>query len=179
MSDRVNLVDLLGDSLISAQGDPAARVPVRSLDGKTVGLYFSAGWCAPCRKFTPRLLSLYQNLNTGGSRFEVVFVSSDRDEAQFQAYFKDMPWLALPFKDSKLRNSVAQTFGVMGIPTLVLLGPDGKILNENARGAVLQDPEGAGFPWEGQSDLSGGGIRPWKLALLVILMWFLAKLIIN
>ena len=28
-----------------------------------------------------------------------MFVSSDKDEASFFEYFKDMPWLAVPFND--------------------------------------------------------------------------------
>ena len=34
---------------------------------------------------------------------EVVFVSSDRDEASFKEYFGEMPWLALDFSDRKLK----------------------------------------------------------------------------
>ena len=34
---------------------------------------------------------------------EVVFVSSDKDQSQFDEYFKEMPWLALDFADRDLK----------------------------------------------------------------------------
>eukprot|EP00438_Fugacium_kawagutii_P030401 Skav230844 [mRNA] locus=scaffold3471:169667:173653:+ [translate_table: standard] len=60
-----------------------------------VALYFSAHWCPPCRGFTPQLAAAL-----AGDRFpqiKVVFCSSDRSEGDFQSYYAEMPWLALPF----------------------------------------------------------------------------------
>ena len=48
-----------------------------------VGIYFSAHWCPPCRGFTPELAKIYAQCKAEGKSFEVVFVSSDRDEASF------------------------------------------------------------------------------------------------
>lgn len=31
----------------------------------------------------------------------MVFLSSDKDEASFKEYFGEMPWLAVPFGDSR------------------------------------------------------------------------------
>jgi hypothetical protein len=36
---------------------------------------------------------------------------------------------------------------VSGIPTLILLGPDGEVVTAKARDNVMADPSGAGFPW--------------------------------
>eukprot|EP00887_Chlorella_sp_A99_P005766 scaffold1.g5766.t1 len=52
--------------------------------GSYTGLYFSASWCPPCRGFTPQLVRVYEKLRAEGKNFEVVFVSSDRNEAQFK-----------------------------------------------------------------------------------------------
>jgi nucleoredoxin len=49
-----------------------------SLAGKYVGVYFSAHWCPPCRRFTPKLASTYNFLQATGKPFEVIFVSADR-----------------------------------------------------------------------------------------------------
>jgi nucleoredoxin len=68
------------------------------------GIYFSAHWCPPCRGFTPVLADCYKKLaekNAGKKfRFEVVFVSSDRDQESFDGYYSEMPWCAIPFSDS-------------------------------------------------------------------------------
>ena len=47
-----------------------------------------------------------------GASFEIVFVSSDRDEASFKEYYAEMPWLALPFEDRAQKQSVSGEFDV-------------------------------------------------------------------
>ncbi|KAI5068059.1 hypothetical protein GOP47_0016404 [Adiantum capillus-veneris] len=110
-------------------------VKVNSLKGKTVGLYFSGHWCPPCRKFTPKLKAVYDELKGRGEEFEVIFVSSDRDEASFDEYYGSMPWLALPFDDKSIR-SLSQYFDVEGIPQLVIIDPNGKTVTTDGRGLI-------------------------------------------
>ena len=51
------LLGLLGEHLIDSQGK---KVDTKTaIEGrKVIALYFSAGWCPPCKKFTLNLLSL-------------------------------------------------------------------------------------------------------------------------
>ncbi|MBA0550416.1 hypothetical protein Golob_021365, partial [Gossypium lobatum] len=117
------------------------KVPVDSLIGKTVGLYFSAQWCFPCAKFTPKLISIYHKIEQslegkgGGEDFEIVFVSSDRDQSSFDSYYGTMPWLALPFGDPIIRT-LAKYFDVQGIPCLIIIGPDGKTVTKQGRNLI-------------------------------------------
>ena len=94
------LQTLIGDSVIDKSKN---AVSVASLlpSGGVLGLYFSAHWCPPCRGFTPKLAEWYKTVKSGpnGSKFEIVFVSSDKDEQSFSEYFAEMPWHALPFSD--------------------------------------------------------------------------------
>ncbi|KAL2468207.1 putative nucleoredoxin 2 [Forsythia ovata] len=106
------------------------QAPVASLTGKTVGLFFSAQWCLPGVKFTPKLVSIYRKIKQelavkGGEDFDIVFVSSDYDQTTFDSYFQTMPWLALPFGDPAIKN-LAKYFDIRGIPSLVILGPGRK-----------------------------------------------------
>ena len=39
---------------------------------------------------------------------EVGFVSSDQDEAGFQGYFGEMPWLALPFDNKAAKHALSE-----------------------------------------------------------------------
>lgn len=117
------------------------------LAGKYVGLYFSAHWCPPCQRFTPKLIETYKALRKSRDDFEFVFVTSDREEGEFNNYTKDMPWVAIPFSEKSACRTLGSNFGVEGIPTLVILGPDGKTISGSAVSSVSQDPEGADFPW--------------------------------
>uniref|UniRef100_A0A0D6QTS7 protein-disulfide reductase n=1 Tax=Araucaria cunninghamii TaxID=56994 RepID=A0A0D6QTS7_ARACU len=111
------------------------RVPVSELAGKTVGLYFSAHWCPPCRAFTPMLVQVYTELKEKGEAFEIVFLSSDKDQGAFEEYYATMPWLALPFGD-KAQKDLRHYLHVRGIPTLVIIGPDGKTVTTGGRNLV-------------------------------------------
>jgi len=115
--------------------------------GKPLGIYFSAHWCGPCRGFTPELAKTYEAVKKAGKDFEIIFVSSDEDEKQFENYWADMPWHALPFKNREAKELLSKHFNVDGIPTFVMLDEDGKVISECARGAVGADPEGKEFPW--------------------------------
>ncbi|KNA23555.1 hypothetical protein SOVF_023640 [Spinacia oleracea] len=122
------------DFLIRNNGD---QVKITDLSGKNVGLYFSASWCPPCRNFTPTLIETYKELSGNGD-FEIVFVSSDRDEESFQGYFSKMPWLAVPISDKDTKESLGDKFSVMGIPHLVILDKDGKISTNEGVGLVTE-----------------------------------------
>jgi len=128
-----------------------------SLKGKVFGLYFSAHWCPPCRAFTPQLAEWYKK-DLKGKGFEVVFVSSDRDEASFKEYFAEQPWLALDYSNRKAKEELSNLFGVRGIPSLVIVDTDGSIINAEGRAAISGDPTGAEFPWHPKPvpNLKGG-----------------------
>jgi len=148
------------------------EVEYASLAGKTILLYFSAHWCPPCRGFTPDLVKTYNQLKADGKELEVIFASSDRDEAGFKEYFAEMPWLALKYSDREAKESLSKRFGVSGIPSLHIIEHDGTVINNSGRGAVGGDPEGKEFPWHPKpvNDLSGGPDGINETPSLVVLM---------
>lgn len=141
------LAEVLGDTFVDKTGATKKLSEITGA-GKNIGLYFSAHWCGPCRQFTPKLVKMYEKLTGEGKPFEVIFVSSDRDTTQFEEYYGEMPWLALPFNDRQRKEALSQFFGIEGIPSFVMVSPELKVLNHNARGNVSGDPEGAEFPWK-------------------------------
>lgn len=98
------------------------KISSQLLENKVIGLYFSAHWCPPCRRFTPKLAQFYEsNKSKFENSFEIVFISFDEDEDGFNEYFKEMPWKALPFSDRDRSKSLSEKFDVQGIPSLVIL----------------------------------------------------------
>ncbi|RDY14033.1 putative nucleoredoxin 1, partial [Mucuna pruriens] len=116
-------------------GKDAVKIPVSELKGKVVLLYFSAHWCPPCRAFLPKLIDAYHKIKANDNALEVVFISSDRDQASFDEFFAGMPWLALPYGDSR-KKFLSRKFNVSGIPTLVAIGSNGQTVTKDARDLV-------------------------------------------
>ncbi|KPA80473.1 tryparedoxin-like protein [Leptomonas pyrrhocoris] len=61
----------------------------KAFEGKKyVLIYFSAHWCPPCQRFTPLLADFYDE-HKDKYGFEVLFVSSDREEGRMMDFFQN------------------------------------------------------------------------------------------
>jgi nucleoredoxin len=119
--------DLQPKLIESKNGKP---VPYEAAETKPefTAIYYSAHWCPPCRALTPKLVTWYKNTKARFKNFELVFASSDKDEAAMMEYMKEdkMPWPAIRFDEKK--SSGVGKYAAGGIPYLVLLDKDGKDL---------------------------------------------------
>merc|ERR1711959_416482 len=79
-------------------------------------------------------------------KMEIVFVSSDRDENAFKEYFGEMPWQALPYEKRKEKEELSDACGVEGIPSFVVINPDGTVVTTDGRSKVMKDPKAETFP---------------------------------
>jgi nucleoredoxin len=131
---KLSLKDILGNTLTTADGK---SVSIDQLSGKKVGLYFSASWCPPCHVFTPRLVEFYNVLKKQGKLFEIVLVNYDETDKDMAAYMRDakMPWLAMPFDENRAKKLWGD-FKIPGIPTLIVVGADEKIITRDGRADV-------------------------------------------
>ncbi len=116
------------EGLVNAEGKPVAA---STLKGKVVAVYFSAEWCGPCQTFSPQLVKFAEK---NAAKMAVVFVSLDRSNESMLAYMKKagMTWAATPFKSASGRGLMEKN-NISGIPTLLVLGKDGKVLTSNGR----------------------------------------------
>jgi nucleoredoxin len=139
------LQELFGDKLVKADG---SEVSLDALKGKTIGIYFSAHWCPPCRQFTPVLVKTYNELVKSGKPFEIVFVSSDRSKEAMQGYMEEtgMAWTAIPY-GSEQKNKLSSKYGVRGIPTFVVVNADGELITKAGRRDVAQKGVDAFAEW--------------------------------
>ncbi len=95
-------------------------------------LYFSAHWCGPCRHFTPSLVGTYNELQAKyRNKFEVIFVSRDRSSRDMEKYMEEtvMPWSAQKF--TAIKKSSLNKYQGPGIPCLVLVDRDGKVISDS------------------------------------------------
>ena len=145
------LNDLIPSKLENAKGEEVSR---DKLKGKIVGIYFSAKWCPPCRGFTPSLVN-FRDANQ--EDFEVVFVSSDRNAKAQKDYMNEykMQWVPVEH-NSSAANKLKKKFKVRGIPSLVIVGPDGKTITTDGRGVVSRNPKGAIASWKKKTGNSKG-----------------------
>jgi thiol-disulfide isomerase/thioredoxin len=75
---------------------------------KSIGIYFSAHWCSPCRSFTPKLAEIYKEVQESSQSFRLFFVSCDEDEKSFDEYRSTMPWLALALNSGAILDAYFQ-----------------------------------------------------------------------
>ena len=118
---------LKGDLVYWKNGTPA-HYDDGALEKKQVfALYFSAHWCGPCRKFTPKLVDFYNRIAPQHPEFEIVFVSADKSLFAMEKYLSEMPWPAVEFGKLSGKTGLKQ-LGGDSIPSLLVLDAGGRVL---------------------------------------------------
>jgi nucleoredoxin len=127
------ITQMLKGNLVRCQNGLLTSYYDEELNRKKIyGLYFSAHWCAPCRKFTPQLVEYYNRIARDHPEFEVIFISADKSAEAMAGYMRDtgMPWAAIDY--AKLPGVSALTkYAGSGIPDLVIIDGAGKVLADS------------------------------------------------
>nr|XP_033778202.1 nucleoredoxin isoform X3 [Geotrypetes seraphini] len=149
MSGSGFVLEALGEKLVNAE---RAEVDTQALASRLslLGLFFGCGASAPCRQLCGSLADFYSRFRQSerGPKLEVVFVSSDQDPKQWQDFVRDMPWLALPFKEKHRKLKLWNKYRISNIPSLIFLDAStGKVVCRNGLLVIRDDPEGLEFPW--------------------------------
>ncbi|XP_063313241.1 nucleoredoxin-like protein 2 isoform X2 [Pelobates fuscus] len=131
---------LSGHILINKDGDRLD--PEEVLQNKIVGLYFSAGYCSPCKDFTPILCDFYTELVDQSPPvvpFEIVFISSDKspDEMVDHMHSSHGDWLALPWHDS-FKHELKNRYKITALPKLVIVKPNGEVITDKGRKQIKE-----------------------------------------
>jgi len=135
-----DLVVLQGDKLVSLESNKLTATPF------TV-LYFGAGWCPDCRKFSPALVEAYDHQSGSKKRFEVLFLTKDKSADGMLKFMQKekMQWPAVAYDKMAGADDLNKYYSGHGIPCLTVLDPKGAVLlqsksDQDAR-EVLQQLE--------------------------------------
>lgn len=130
----IKRLDLVGKSLdLRGPGLGGQEISTSSFKGKTLLVTFWASWADPVRRDLPELVKLYQKYH--GKDFEIVGVNLDNDRAELDAFLKEtpLPWAQIFEPGGIEKSRFATEFGIIALPTMVLVDSSGKVVNRNIR----------------------------------------------
>jgi thiol-disulfide isomerase/thioredoxin len=143
----------MGEVLLKAAvnlkvGDAAPDFNVETLDGKPLNLFdfrgkyvlldFWATWCGPCVTEMPNLKKTYEEFGQD-KRFVMISLSVDSDRETTKKFVesKDIRWTQV-FLGDWSKDTVTANYGVYSIPSIFLVGPDGKIMDDGLIGNEIK-----------------------------------------
>ena len=104
---------------------------------------FWASWCGSCRHEMKSLLPIYNELK--GNDLEFISVSLDKREKDWKKMLaeEDLPWVMLwnqeGFTIGNEPNEIQKAYGFYGIPFIVLIDKEGRILARGLRGEKVKE----------------------------------------
>jgi thiol-disulfide isomerase/thioredoxin len=119
---------------VDLKGSP---IRLASAQGKYVLIDFWATWCAPCIAELPRLQAAYAKYHDSG--FEIISISLDENKSAVTDFVKarNIPWPQIHNATSSA--DLVDAFGVITIPAVYLIDPQGTIIRLDLRGKALDD----------------------------------------
>ena len=97
---------------------------------------FWASWCGPCIASFPFMKEIYATYKDRGLVFLGVSCDKNR-EAWLKALEKhQLPWTAL--RNPARKGDACDLYGITGIPAVILIDPDGKVISTDLEGMELK-----------------------------------------
>lgn len=134
----VRRLDCVGKPLdLSGKTAAGKTINIAQLQGKVVLVQYWATWCTPAKTAMPALRELMAKYP---GNFQVIGVSLDNSPEDLNAYLaeNDLPWPQI-FESGGLDSRPANEFGILTVPTMVLIDKQGKVVSRNIAIADLDD----------------------------------------
>ena len=148
---KIRFADLVGNEMkVEGLYLDGTEIDWKSYRGKVVLVDFWATWCGPCLGEIPNMTEMYEKYNAAG--FEILGYSIDDDLDRLHKFEEErkLPWKTASRKLTQEAEKdyviISSYYGVNAIPTMVLVGKDGKVLSTKARGEELKRLLAEQFP---------------------------------
>jgi thiol-disulfide isomerase/thioredoxin len=125
-------------ALAGATLTSGARFDVKSLHGKVVVVYYWASWNGQCAGDMEKLKNLLTVYAAKG--LEVVCVNLDNTPAEAKNFVqgKQAPSTQL-YEQGGMTGKLGEQYGIMVLPTMFLVGKDGKVINHAEQMTTVED----------------------------------------
>jgi thiol-disulfide isomerase/thioredoxin len=106
-----------------------------SFRGKYVLVKFTATWCGPCKMQIPGMRDAYNQYHDKGLEIVSVYIWDDAEAIKQFAKREKLPWTIIsePLTTKAGHPPLGETFGIQGVPTMLLVDKEGKVLATNTR----------------------------------------------
>jgi len=130
-----------------------------------IALFFGANYCPFCKKFAPSVVAARPVLES--KKCKTIFISNDRDEANFGASCAKVRGLDVMPYDLTKTAAMRDLFGLKTIPALMILKNDNfhhekPFVYSNAREILELDPKCEMFPWSTNEKKQAAPVTVWE-----------------
>ena len=111
-------------------------IDLAQFSGKVVLIHYWATWCEPCKQDLDTIKALQAKHGKAG--FQPIGVNLDSDPRLTSQFIrtKPLPWPQV-YEEGGLESRLANELGILTLPTMILVGSDGKVLNRNIHAGEL------------------------------------------
>ncbi len=127
-----------GFTLTDIDGEP---ITLESTRGKWVFLHFWASWCGPCREEMPAIQKMTETF--ANEKFEIVLVNTAENEDTIFSFLGEIGMQMNSLMDTD--GLVTEKYKPRGLPTTILIDPEGNVQYQAIGGREWYRPEYVDF----------------------------------